>query len=302
MLLLVSACGLLVEEGRQVVAEVGGEPIRLDHVLRRIRELPFQERAKTNDPNEAVRMQARLGVLEELVVEQLLQQEARARGVEVSDEEVYAALEEEERKESASAPQTEGDGNIHEHGHAHDHSGAEVKEMREKLMMTKLLKQQFSEEVLRSYYQQNLQEFRTAPRFSYEILVVDVAHSKAVDAVYQKAKAGASVIESFRSLERKPPTVFLGRTPPAPLDKLAPEMREQVKALQLGEVSKPFHLNPGDSHQYAVARLIGRIEVAPFENVRGQIFKGLYEGFLEELKKKHNVVYYKEKLDYQLGR
>ena len=46
MLILVPACGLLVEEGREVIAEVGGKPIRLNDLLRRIRELPFERRAE----------------------------------------------------------------------------------------------------------------------------------------------------------------------------------------------------------------------------------------------------------------
>ncbi|GAB4340556.1 MAG: hypothetical protein Kow0099_16580 [Candidatus Abyssubacteria bacterium] len=303
MLLLTAGCGLLVEEGREVVAEVGGESIRLDDLLRRIRELPFQERAKTNDADQTVRMQARLAVLEELVVQELFLQEVRARGIQVSDEEVYAALEEDEAEEAHSeSAHMEGEPETHDHGHSHEHPREDLRRMRNKLAITKLLTQQFPEEALRSYYQSHAQEFRIVPRLIYELLVVDAAHRDAVDAIYPKLKAGAPMADALGTLQQPPPTLFLGLTPPTPLEKLAPEMRERVKNLKVGEVSEPFYLNPGAGRQYAVARFVARMDVAPFDQVREQVFNRMYRDFVEGLKTKYHVVYHKDKLGYELGR
>ncbi len=91
-LLLSPACGLLVEEGREVVAEVGSDRVRLKDLLSRIRELPFEQRARTNDANELARIQARQFVLRTIVNERLLLKESKARGITVSEEEIDAVF------------------------------------------------------------------------------------------------------------------------------------------------------------------------------------------------------------------
>ena len=168
MLIIVSACGLLVEEEREVLAEVGGDPIRLNDLLRRIRELPFERRARTNDTDKSVRLEARRSVLTALVKEELLAKEAEARRIEVSDEQAEAALEREEAREHTMdgliSEDMKGAVGGHEHSHGDEgHSRSEIKEIRRKLMVEHMLATELSDEATRTYYDEHTQEFMLSP-------------------------------------------------------------------------------------------------------------------------------------------
>jgi hypothetical protein len=308
VVLLYSACGLLVEEGREVIAEVGGEPIRLNDLLREIRHLPFEERAKTNDTDESVRLAARRSVLERMVTEKLLAEEAKALGISVSDEEVELALEREERHDNGMADLMEGmrgGGGDHEHAHEGEgHSRTEINQMRERLMIQRMLMVELSEAALRKFYDEQTQEFRlSSPIVRYELLVVDASNSKVVDTVREKAmKEGTSLTRAFESLKDAPPTIFLGFTPPTPASNIVAGMREKVEKQETGQISEPFHIHPEGADQYGVAMSIGRIDRAPFDNVREQIYWKLYAAFLNDLKQKYEIVYHEDKLNYRLDR
>lgn len=308
MVLLYSACGLLVEEGREVLAEVNGEPIRLKDLLREVRHLPFEERAKTNDADMRIRLAARRAVLEKMVVEKLLAEEARKRGITVSDEEVEFAFAREEQDEGGMADLVEGikgGGGDHEHTHhGEGHSRTEIKEMRRRLMIERMLRAELSEAALRKFYNEHTQEFKISPPVvRYELLVVDASHSKVIDTVYEKAaQGGTSLARAFQSLKDTLPPIFLGLTPPTPLTNIVPGMRENVQELEVGQVSEPFHLHQEGADQYGVARLVHRFDTAPFDSVRQQIYWKLYADFLNELKEKYEIVYHEDKLNYRLDR
>ncbi|UCD56847.1 MAG: SurA N-terminal domain-containing protein [Candidatus Hydrogenedentota bacterium] len=306
-LFLGSACGLLVEEGRDVLARVGGEPIRLNDLLRRIRELPFEERVLTNDADESVRLEARRSVLKALVIEKLLVKEAEARDIKISDEELTAALEREAEPANHSNQLVEGmkgTSGDHEHAHAGEkHSRREITEMREKLMTEKMLKLQFSHEVVRKYYVEHIREFAISPPLvSYELVVVDAEDSSIIDIVHKKATQEQSTLAaSLASLENTPPIVFVGTTPPTPLSLVAPTMREKTEKLKVGEISEPFYLRPRGKTQYALARLVGYVDRKPFKEVRGEIYNRLYKDFIDQLQQRYKVVYREERLNYRLG-
>lgn len=297
---------MLVDEGRQVLAEVDGEPIRLDDLLSRIRTLSFEERARTNDPDESIRLSSRKAIVRNLALEKALAAEAKRRNIEVSDEEVEEAFHStEEDTEHGNSLMEEAGGRAH-HGHSHEgeHSKRDLARMREKLAIEKMLAQELSEEVLQRYYAEHPDEFAISPSLtSYELLVVDPAHSAFADSVRHEAiETGDSLADVVAGMSNPPPIIFLGATPLAPLSNLEPSMRQKVANLEVGQVSEPFVLQPFGKKQYVVARILSEVDRQPFEAVRGSIYFKLYEAFLDELERKHNVVYYEEKLNYQLGR
>ncbi len=298
------ACGLLVEQGRDVVAEVGGERVRLNDLLERIRELPFDERAKTNDPDPSVRIQARRSVLEATVTEMLLAKEAEARNIKVSDDEVKSAFKSIEDQQKSMENLAEGMKGADDHEHADEgYSRREINQMRAKLMVQKMLREQFSDAALRKYYDEHVRDFSISPPLAvYELLVVDAGNSKDGDRVAQKAaREGTTLAAALASVNHAPPVIFSGVIPPSGRGNLVPEMREQVENLQVGQISKPFHLRPEGKDGYAFARLISYVDRAPYENVRDRIYKGLLNGFLGQLQQKYKVVYHNDKLNYQLG-
>ncbi len=193
-------------------------------------------------------------------------------------------------------------------GHEHDHGGmeptrGEIREMREKIMMEKLLETQLSDMALRKYYDENIDRFMTpVPLYACELVVVDPANGALIDTIHQKAtEEKVTLANALGSLKDPPPLIFAGRIPPSPLSQMAPPMKEAVEKLRDGDVSEPFHLNPGGQDQYAVARVVNYIDRRPFENVKERLRNRLYQEFLDELEEKYKVVYYEEVLNYRLG-
>jgi hypothetical protein len=308
VLFAVAGCGLLVEEGRGVLAEVDGAPIRLNDLLRRIRELPFEERTKTNDNDKAVRLEARRHVLKSLVVEKLLAKEAGARSIKIADKEAEAVLiKQREAQAGATGNLVEGIKGAaggHERAHGDEKpSRGEIRQMAERMMIEKLLSVQVSETEARKYYDGHAQEFAVSPPLlSYELIVVDVPNRKFIDAISRKAaKDGSTLAAAIMSFANRPPLVFAGMTPLVPLSGVVPTMREKVESLKVGEVSNPFPLRQGTKDQYGVARLVSYFDTVLFEHVEAQIRQKLYQDFLAEIEKKHKVVYHEDRLDYRLN-
>jgi hypothetical protein len=307
MLIATPACGLLLEEGREVVADVGGESIRLKDLMQKIRTLPFDERARTNDANESVRLEARRSVLNSIINERLLVMEAEARGITVSDEEIYAAFEMEERKEQSLNGVIEGmEGAGSNHGHSHEneeHTRQEITEMRGRLLIKKLADMQFLDENVRKYYAEHINEFTVpGPLVSYEIIGTDPANSAVIDRVRQKAiQEGTTLQEALASLNNVPPNISAGITPLAPLSRIIPEIRNNMENLKAGEISFPFHLSRNGKDQYLVGRVIEYTDKIPFESLKDQLRGRLFADFIKDLKKQYKVVYHDDILKYQVG-
>jgi hypothetical protein len=305
-LLFFPACGLLVDEGRQVIAKVGKEPVRLDELLVRIRALPFEQRARTNDSDPSVRLQIRRALLDAIIVEKLLVQEAKTRRIEVSDEEVELKLIEREEAQGHESPEAvEGMGGAGSHEHKdgeQEHSKREINEMRLQLMVQKMVDSELDEAARRRYYDGHPEEFSLpSPHVVYELLIMDSAHRENMQKISETAaKEGKTLVQALSSFENAPPALFCGELPPTPSNRLVPAVKEKVERLSAGQVSEPFHINPESEKQLAVARLVRYINTIPFERVRGAIHKKLYDNFMQELQRKYKVVYYQERLDYRL--
>jgi hypothetical protein len=306
-LLLVPACGLLVEEDLAVVADVGGERVRLGDLKSRIRALPFEERAKTSQEDPSVRVAARRKVLEDIVRAKLLLLEAEASGETVSDEEIEAALERERGSEGVAESTTEGiqgGAQTHEHG-GEEHTRREIKEARESILISKLSRKQFSDAAVRKYYEDHIDRLflLESPLVSYEMLLVTPAGADFVDTLYEKAAGTKTpLVTIFNSLPPPPGILFAGMTPTAPLDSLAPALREHVENLKVGEVSRPFRIRQNQVEQYGVARLVRYMDRLPFETAKQNLLPRMRDELIERLKKKYEVAYHYDKLDYKVGR
>jgi len=305
-LLLIPACGLLLEEDRSVVADVGGERVRLGDLKSRIRALPFEERAKTNHADPSVRAAARRKVLEDIVLARLLLLEAEASGETVADEEIEAALEREQGSRGVAESTTEGirgGAQTHEHG-GEEHTRREIEEARESILISKLSRKQFSDAAVRKFYEDHIDEFVVeSPLVSYEMLLVTPADADFVDTLYEKAAGTKTpLVDIFNSLVPPPGILFAGMTPTAPLDSLVPALREQVEHLKVGETSKPFRIGQNQTEQYGIARLVRHIDRLPFEAAKQNLLPRMRDELIERLKKKYEVAYHYDKLDYRVGR
>ena len=307
-LLLFSACGLILEEGRKVMAEVGGEPIRLEQMLRRIRKMPLEARARTNADNASVRLEARRAVLRDIVAEKLMVREAEARGVEVSEEEVKAVLQRKEAQRNALSGILEGvqggAGSSHESMHGGEgFTRREIKEMRENILRDRFFRAEFSDTVLRRYYEEHPAEFAAPlPLLGFEVIFAEAANGAVIDMVRRRAaEDGSTLSDAYKSLDNPLPILSVGAIPLTSLDKIALPMREKVEKLKVGEISQPFYLRHAGAGQYCMARLISRVDKIPLENVRKDIQRKLYLQLIDRLQEKYNVVYHEENLNYSVG-
>ena len=307
-LLLFSACGLILEEGRKVVAEIDGEPVRLELLLRRVRKMPLEARARVNADNTSVRLEARRSALREMVAEKLVVREAEARGLEVSEEEVKAALQRKEAQRSALSGILEGvqggAGSSHESMHGGEgHTRREIKEMRESILRDRLFKAEFSDTVLRRYYEEHAAEFATpSPLLGFEVIFAEAENRAVIDIVRRRAaEDGSTLSDAYKSLDNPLPILSVGGMPLTPLQNIALPMREKVEKLKVGEISQTFYLRRGGAGQYCMAKLIAHFDKVPLENVRKDIQRKLYLQLIDRLQNKYNVVYHEEKLNYSVG-
>jgi hypothetical protein len=302
---LTAGCGLLVDQGQQVLAKVGNESIRLDELLERIRTLPFEQRAKTNDSDQSIRLQSRKSLLEQLVTEELLIQEAKARNIVVSDGEVGAVLAKKEDSQDSIPPDmAEGIGGASEHEGKHNHeqhSKGEISRIRLQLMVQKMIQDELNEPMRKHYYDMHREEFRISPpQVVLELLILDKPNEDALEKIAQRARSEkiplASALASFPNIS----VIFCGNLPPTPVAAFALAMQKEVKDLSPGQISNSFSVRDKAGQRAAVARMVRVVDTAPYEQVREGINKKLYENFLKSLKEKYEVVYYQDKLDYRL--
>jgi hypothetical protein len=295
---------MLVDEGRKVVATVADEPIRLQEFMDRVRELPFEERAKTNDADPSVRFAMRRAVLDGMITEKLLVKEAEAQGIVIPDEEVEAIIEQEREHERSITGPVEGESGAHEHhAHGEEPTHGEIVEKRHELMRTRLLDKTLSEDAVLRYYEEHPAEFKSkGPMVNCELVVADAKNAAVIDEIYQKArKNNSSLREALASIRGSSSLLFAGITPLSPLNRLAPEMKESVEKLDVGEISQPFYLHPQGMEHYAVARLVEKTDIFPFVMVKKQLQDKLRKEFFEGLQKKFNVVYNDDVLHYRVG-
>lgn len=301
-LLLIPACGLLVEKGHEVVAEIAGEPIRLRDLQSRIRELNFDVRAKANDSNPEMSFATRRQILGQMVADQLMVLEAESRGLEATDEEIAAILQ--GRVVSDGAVESiDGGADKHEE---HAHAQWEIEEARTKLLIGKLTDEELSEAAIRKYYEDHPEEFAVnSPLVNYEIISVTLDKTEIVDTVYRlMIEKGMKMAIAFETLGK--PVQILGMggiTPTMPLDELPPSLRENVEGLSKNELASPFYYRADNGVEYyAVARCVRFITRRPYKTIKEELQKKLSLQLIQRLHEKFEAVYYDEQLKYRVER
>ena len=308
LLVLLPACGLLLEPGREIVAEVGGEPIRLKDFLLHVRSLDFAGRAKANDSDPEVSTTTRNSILRNMVVDRLMVLEAKDRGIIISEEEIAQAL------GSASQPQEADDEHTEEiqegaSGQAHKHEEAqhpqwEIEETRNRLLIEKLLDEELSDEAIREYYLAHLREdyLIDPPIISFEIVAVAPENKNIVDVLYKLAtEKEIPLSDAYEALGRPPEVLEAGLTPPMPIDAVIPLMREKIEGMERFEVSEPFHFAQNGRDQYVVIRLLRKMSKKPLLLVKEEIKRVLSLTLIQNLQNKFGVQYYFDKLNYRAG-
>ncbi len=304
-LALIPACGLLLEKGNEIVAEIGKDVVRVRDLQSRIRDISFERRAEANDTIPARRIEVRRGILEEMVAERIMVLEAQDRGYVVSEEEIDAYLEAKEQQEKAAVGDGEYiDAGTPSRGHEHEeHAKWEVDKARSDLLIKKVKEQDLSRSALRAYYNEHIEEYRLdSPWISYEIIAVVPGPSSAlVDDVYKFAtEKNTTLLEAYRAVNRSREIVMGGIMPTTSVDALSDPMRKAIEPLEQGDVSRPLMFDQDGKEYYAVVRVARLKKNQPLPTIRDEIEQKVYAELIQSLEKKFGVVYHEDKLDYRL--
>ena len=307
--MLIPACGLLLEKGGEVVAEISKDVIRIRDLQSRIRNLSFEKRAEANDTMPAKRIEARRRILKEMVIEKVMVLEAQDRGFVVSDEEIDEYLNVQEKQEEAAAG---GEEHVETaaptHGHKHEeHAGWEVEQARGELLREKLKTEELSNLALREYYNEHIEEYRLAsPMVGCEILAIPSGpsgpSSTLVDDVYRFAteKNTTTLLEAYKAVGRSRKVAIAGVMPTTAVYTLTDQMKKAIEPLELGDVSKPFIFDQGGKEFYAVVKALRVEKNTPFSMIRDEIEQKVYVELIGRLEEKFDVVYHEDKLDYRI--
>lgn len=301
-----SACGLLVEEGGEPLAEVAGELIRARDLQEEIRHLPFEERAKANDVAEDVRVEVRRKALNKMVVRKMLLLEAEDLGIDVSEEEIEAALASERSGPGAAGGAGEDSQGEASKGHGHEgeaHTDREVEEMREELIAEKVMATKTSDDVLRQTYEERISDFAfESPLVTYEMVVVDLKDIEVLDALYEEVSQGGRPLqEAVKDPRYLRKIVFAGPAASFRLDMVEPSLRENLEDLREGDFSKPFHLQQGSDNKYCFVRLVRYLDVQPYKLAKNSLYIRARMVLLLRLRKKFGVKDFSENLNYAVG-
>lgn len=307
-LIILPACGLLLEKERVIIAEVGGEPVRLKDLFDRIRELPFEDRALANNPDLKVAIETRKKLLNQMVVDRLMVLEAKDRGITVSDEELEQALQDIPQPPDMDEERAdEMPGRASNQAHKHEqpeHPEWEIEETRNKLLITKLVNEELSAEAIKSFYREHTKDkfIVDPPVVSFELATVAPENKDIVDKLYKLAtEQNTSLFAAYIAMGKPPEILEAGIMPPRPLNEVVPQMREQIEGMRKFDISEPFHLVQGGDDRYVVIRLVKNKKRKPLRVVRREIRDLLITRLIENLENKFGVRYYYDKLNYRVG-
>jgi hypothetical protein len=310
LLVLLPACGLLLEKEREVIAEITGEqPIRLKDLHEQIRGMAFEERAMANNPDLEVAVQARRNILQKIVVDRLMVLEAQERGITISEEEMERALGSMAQPPEADEGHAEGvqEGGASGRAHKHEedeHSQWEIEEAHNKLLIDKILIEELSDAVVDEYYLAHFkEEFAVDPPIvSYEVVGVAPENKSIVDALHKLTlEQKGTLFDAYEALGRPPQVLEAGITQPMPLDGIASQVREKIEVMEKYDISEPFHFVQNGEERYIVIRLVKNMKRKPLRWVKEEIRNKLTLQLIQDLENKFKVQYYYDKLNYRVG-
>jgi hypothetical protein len=164
---------------------------------------------------------------------------------------------------------------------------------------------EFSDDAVRQHYEQRIDEFRVQiPLVRYEIVGMDADGDTAIiDEIYRRATRDKTTLaEALATMDNVPQNVSTTITPLTSLIHIFPDMRVRMEKLNPGDIPEPFNMNANGRNQYIVARVIEYTNNVPFNNMKDQLRGELLKTFVEELRKKYQVVVYDDMLNFQVGR
>ena len=296
-----AACGLITDEDRIKVAQIGDRAITRGDLDLYITGLPIEQkrqymgaRARTNTK------EVKLRILEQMLVRELLIMEADKRGIEVTDEEADAEM----KRRGIGSMSPEALEEYGAEGETHDHQEHGIREeIKRELRIAKLQSQVLSPTLRAS--NDEIQQFYEANRSRYALLervrirFVTCATMEEAQSILDRVQAGESFADIVNRIQEEtegkraqewPPTVYM------PLGGMKPpELRDALVQGQPGDLIGPIEREDG----FDIVQLIDRQPPAP-DALRNVVMRELvastWNQFMAQLREDYKVQVFSDKV------
>lgn len=255
-----------------IAAIVNDEVIALSELKAELRDETIRLKARYRGKELHQRLiQKEFRILNILIERKLQLQEAKSKGLSVSDEEVEAALQ--------NMPLPPG---------MPFHNSQTRKRAREDLILQKLLNFEVrrlvmvSPEEIRMHYEENTDRFMEVPRYRLRQILFLRKPDKGMttilaqaNEVYEKLQSGQDFSELAQLYSEGPEGARGGDLGSIPQNELLTELSDRLENMEVGQVSVPFTTHLGV--HIIILDDIERPQVRPFDEVKDQINSHLYQ-------------------------
>ena len=295
------ACGLITDEDRIKIAQIGDRAVTRGDLDLHIASLPIeQKRQYMGERARVPTKEVKLRILEQMIVRELLMMEADKRGIEVSDEEV----ENEMQRRGMGAMSSEALEEYGAGGELQEHEQEIVRgEIAQELRMTKLRNQvlspavRMSEEEIRKHYEANKDRYVMLDRV--RIRFVTCTTMEEAQKILDRVQAGESFADIVKTIEEETGGKGAQEWPEAvymPLGGMRPpELRDKLVQANPGELIGPIEREDG----FDVVQLVDRQPPAR-DALRNTVIRDLlgttWNDFLGQLKQDYEVQVFADKV------
>lgn len=264
------SCGALLEEEYEEVARVGSESIAWGAVKERIRLQPLEMRVKASQSEEVA-----MNLLEKMIEEKLLVQEAKKLGFTATEEDIVAA---QQRNQALAAQRIaeefSGIGEDLTSGREEDMPQS-VEAIEEEIIREKLIHSRISEERMQQYFEEHKEELSGPEKAVMRFIIVK--DPILFEQIEMRLKSG----QDFESLKKEFSRVpgFHAREDIKPLNAYR-TLGVPIDQMKVGDGTK-VNL-PGGLKMIVIFVAI----VTPYEQAQPRIYATLYKQLIQELKEK----------------
>lgn len=291
---VLTACGMIVDEDRIKIAQIGDEAVTRGDLSAYIQGLPIDQSYQTKSK------QGKLQVLEKMIVEKLMLMEADKRGIQVSEEEVNQEMQ--RRGLGGVGPETLEDYGQEEEGYHDDEHGAEEQIERE-LRIRKLQMQvmapalNVTDEDVRQFYEENKELYVMADLVRIRFLTCST--NEEAQNIIDRVNAGESFEDIFKKIfaetegkggQEWPPNFYM------PIGRMGPaELRDGLKEAQPGDLIGPINREDGFDVVQLIDRQPPQMDLLKRDLIRKKTAEA-YSQFIAQLKEDYRVQVFADKL------
>ena len=289
--LIYLSSSLAAEPINRVVAKVNNEIITLYELDAKIKQLTGLEPDEFRTRNKKSFLETRKKILDLLIDEKIAGQKIRELGINVSREEVDAAIE--KIKTDNNLTHEDLLAKLKEQGIDY---GTYWEEIKKRLERTRLINQEVkskiivSEEEIKAYYHENQDQYQTEERVRLAAIILNAKNpsdkeeaaglSRKVQEIFSRLQNGEDFGQLARDFSQGPGAKDGGDLGLFETSRLDPELQKVIQNMSPGEVSKPI-IRPSGAH---IIKLVERYpgQKKPLETVREAIYEILYRQEVEK--------------------